>query len=182
MALWDTSNITNLQSIFRACPNFNQPIGSWNTGKVTTLYLSFYGCSVFNQPLNTWNAANVTNLASTFNSCTVFNQDLSSWNESAVTTFDQAFTKAYAFKQNLSTWTPTSGTVFTSMFQNIDLNATGTTTNYDALLNAWGALASLPTGRTFSAGTSKYSAAASGNRLILTTTKGWTIMDGGLGP
>ena len=179
---WNTANVTIMSGVLRNCIAFNQPLNSWNTGKVTTLYTSFYGCAAFNQPLNTWNTANVQNLSSTFDSCTIFNQDLSSWNVSAVTNFKSAFTKAYAFKQNLSSWTPISGTDFSQMFNLVDLNATGTTTNYDALLNAWGSLAGLPTGKSFSANWSKYSTAASGNRLILTTTKGWTITDGGPGP
>ena len=179
---WNTANVTTLKNIFQECINFNQPLNSWDTRKVTELNYAFSECAAFNQPLNNWNSANVINMEYIFSVCTVFNQDLSTWNVNAVTSFRGAFNKAYAFKQNLSSWTPTSATDMTSMFLNIDMNATGTTTNYDALLNSWGAQGSLPSGMTFSGGSSKYSAAASGSRAVLTGTKGWTITDGGLLP
>lgn len=53
--------------------------------------------------------------------------------------------------------------------------------NYNSLLIGWASLgASLQSGVIFDAGTSQYNASAVSARNYLTTTKGWTITDGGL--
>ena len=53
------------------------------------------------------------------------------------------------------------------------------TENYDSLLNRWSSLP-LKNNVTFSAGNSKYSAAASDARVELINNFNWTIVDGGL--
>ena len=179
MALWDTSQVTIATAMFSGCSAFNQPIGSWNTANVNTMSGMFNAATVFNQPVGNWNTANVTNMSGMFNAATAFNQPLDSWNVSKVTGMDQMFTKTYAFKQNLGAWAPLALTNANVMFYSSDMNAPGTTTLYDALLNGWAAQAVL-NNVPFGAGSSKYSAAAADARSHLTTTHGWTIADGGL--
>jgi hypothetical protein len=64
------------------------------------------------------------------------------------------------------------------MLNGTNINETGTTTRYDALLNSWAAQAFQPN-VPFHAGTAKYSAAGSAARDTLVAA-GWTITDGGL--
>lgn len=40
---WNTSNVTNMSSMFQICTFFNQNIGNWNTQKVTTVANMFLG-------------------------------------------------------------------------------------------------------------------------------------------
>ena len=168
-----------MNSMFNAATAFNQPIDSWNVSKVTGMVSMFSGCTLFNQPIGNWNTANVTAMNSMFNGALAFNQPIDSWNVSKVTGMDQMFTKTYAFKQNLGAWAPLALTNANVMFYSSDMNAPGTTTLYDALLNGWAAQAVL-NNVPFGAGSSKYSAAAADARSHLTTTHGWTITDGGL--
>ena len=39
ISLWDTSNVTNMSSMFDGATNFNQDIGNWNTSNVTNMKL-----------------------------------------------------------------------------------------------------------------------------------------------
>jgi hypothetical protein len=66
-------------------------------------------------------------------------------------------------------------TDMTTMFSGTALS----TVNYDALLNGWNALPSLQSSVVFSAGSTKYSAAAAAARAAIISTYGWTITDGG---
>jgi hypothetical protein len=55
--------------------------------------------------------------------------------------------------------------------------ATFSTTNLNAIYNGW---VNVQSSKTISFGTAKYSAAGVAGRNYLTTTKLWTITDGGL--
>jgi surface protein len=58
---WDTSNVTDMFSMFDNAKLFNQPIGSWNTSNVTNMSYMFQNAKLFNQPIGSWNTSNVTN-------------------------------------------------------------------------------------------------------------------------
>ena len=118
MALWDTSNVVNMNSVFTNCSIFNQPIGAWNTSSVINMGSMFSGCSSFNQPLNSWNTAKVTTFSTMFYNCTVFNQPLSNWNTSLSSAFDNMFSYARAFNQDISGWNVSRGGNFSYMFRN----------------------------------------------------------------
>lgn len=147
---------TNLNSMFSGCASLTTAptMALWDTSQVTIATAMFSGCAAFNQPLDSWDVSKVANMG-------------------------QMFTKTYAFKQNLGAWAPLALTDANVMFYSSDMNAPGTTTLYDALLNGWAAQAVL-NNVPFGAGSSKYSAAAADARSHLTTTHGWTITDGGL--
>ncbi len=69
---WDTSNVTNMSSMFQGCTTFNQPL-SWDVRNVIDMSGTFQGCESFNQPLS-WTTTNVTNMSSMFQGCSSFNQ------------------------------------------------------------------------------------------------------------
>lgn len=46
MALWDTSNVTNLSNMFNGAYAFNQDIGGWNVGLVTNMTNMFLGANL----------------------------------------------------------------------------------------------------------------------------------------
>lgn len=197
---WNMPNNTSLSAMFMNAANFNngdpagtssKPLNWSSTSLVTTLASMFSGASRFNQDISGLNTSNVTSMASTLLNARMFDQNISSWNVSKVTSFNSMFNGAVSFKQDLSAWTPSAGTDFTSMFASMNLNAPGTTTNYDNFLLRLAAVNS-QTARSLSGGLSRYSfsglgsAASSTGRAFLTTAtgaspagRGWTIADGG---
>ncbi|WP_434328469.1 BspA family leucine-rich repeat surface protein [Mycoplasma capricolum subsp. capricolum] len=82
---WDTSNVTDMYSMFFNASSFNQNISNWNTSNVTNMKRMFYGADNFNQPIGNWNTSNVTNMEFMFYRADAFNQDISNWNVNNVT-------------------------------------------------------------------------------------------------
>ncbi|WP_434344691.1 BspA family leucine-rich repeat surface protein [Mycoplasma leachii] len=85
---WDTSNITDMWSMFSRAKNFNQDISSWKTSKVKNMGFMFKGAESFNQPIGNWNTSNVTNMEGMFYGANAFDQDISNWNVGNVTKWD----------------------------------------------------------------------------------------------
>jgi len=79
----NTSEITDLSSLFSFNTSFNLDISKWDTSNVTNMRYMFYNSS-FNQALD-WNTSNVITMESMFQDATTFNQDLSAWDISSVT-------------------------------------------------------------------------------------------------
>jgi hypothetical protein len=86
-----------------------------------------------------------------FKNCVAFNQPLitngDKWNVENVILTNEMFYGAVSFKQTIASWRPITCSNMVDMFgpgsttpnaQSVDMNEIGTTTNYDALLNAWG--------------------------------------------
>ena len=91
---WDTSNITNMASMFFQAKAFNQDISNWDTSKVVNMNTMFSGASVFNQDVNT-------------KQVTVNGVTYTAWDVSKVTSFTGMLL----------------GTVFNNTFNNWELNA-----------------------------------------------------------
>jgi hypothetical protein len=88
------------------------------------------------------------------------------------------FSGATAFDQNIGNWDVANVQSFTN-FMKFKTDATFSTTNLNAIYNGWSTQAVQP-GLDITFGTAKYTAAATAGRLVLTGTKLWTIIDGGL--
>jgi len=99
---WDTSNVTNMNTMFYNAQKFNNggsdSIDSWDTGSVTNMSSTFSYAFEFNQPIGSWNTSNVTNMYQMFsmpyyksNQSVPFNQDIGSWDVSNVTNMYQMF-------------------------------------------------------------------------------------------
>jgi trimeric autotransporter adhesin len=87
---WDTSNVTNMSSMFEAAIVFNQPIGNWDTSAVTNMNGMFAGATAFNQDLGAWNISNVTDMTNMLNSSGIdipnYTKTLRGWGNLANTT------------------------------------------------------------------------------------------------
>jgi len=114
-----------------------------------------------------------------FRDASSFTSDLSNWDVSNVTDMGDMFVGVSSFTSDLSNWDVSNVTNMTNMFLNADINETGTTTNYDNLLNGWSAL-TLQNNVSFNGGNSQYSSAGEVGRNILINTYNWTISDAGL--
>jgi len=113
---WDTSNVTNMISMFSGASTFNQPIGGWNTSKVTDMSYMFSGASDFNQPIGGWNTSKVTDMCTMFYRADAFNQPIGGWNTSKVTNMGSMFYLARAFNQPIGDWNTRSVTTMRRMF------------------------------------------------------------------
>lgn len=61
VALWDTSNVISMESMFRGCDSFNQDISVWDTSRVTNMQQMLQDTNVFNQDISGWNVDAVLN-------------------------------------------------------------------------------------------------------------------------
>ena len=174
----NTSAVTDMGNMFTNCTAFNQSVAGFNTAAVTKMSSMFANCTAFNQSVASLNTASVSNMSYMFSGCTAFNQSVASFNTAAATNMYGMFFGCTAFKQSLATFNMAGVSSVDLMCDGCDLNAPGTTANYDATLIAWAAQ-SLVHGLAMYFGTSEYSAGAAATaRGVITGTYGWTITDG----
>lgn len=170
---WDTSNVITMDSMFCCGNPFNQDISGWDTRQVTDMQSMFAYNPAFNQPIGSWDTSQVTDMSQMFRG-SPFNQDISGWDTSQVIDMFSMFENT-PFNQDISSWDVSSVENMEDMF----LDATLSTTNYDALLNGWSGQ-SVQSGVIFNGGNSQYSSVGQVGRDILIDTYGWVITDGGL--
>jgi len=180
---WNTTKVTNMNSMFGGAWTFNQPIGSWNTANVTDMSYMFYGASQFNQPIGLWNTTKVTNMYTMFYNASNFNQPIGFWNTANVTNMESMFSRASAFNQAIGSWNIASITNVYNMLDNSAMDCS----NYSATLIGWNANSNTPNNRNLGATGRQYGSQASAAKanLVLSVAsggKGWTITDGGLNP
>jgi len=129
---WNTSSVTNVNSMFHNATDFKTPINTftttsgdkyWDVSNVTDMGSMFNAIS-FNNSIHDWDVSNVTNMGAMFNYNHAFNQDISNWDVSNVTNVSNMFFEATTFNKIIRNWTINSETVLTEMFG----NATGTAT------------------------------------------------------
>ena len=113
---WDTSDVTDMSTLFSGNKKFNDYIGSWNTSKVTDMNEMFENAQLFNQPLNNWNTSKVTNMNEMFFTARLFNQNIGKWNTSSVTNMNNMFEGVHLFNQSLKSWNTSKVTYMDSMF------------------------------------------------------------------
>jgi surface protein len=199
---WNPASATNFQHMFSGARAFNngdstdaasKPLAWSNTSNVTTMFGMFDGAVRFNQSVAAFDTSNVTTMANMFRYTYRFNQPLNAWNVSKVTTFSSFLEFARSFKQDLSAWTPTAATTFGFFGSGSeDINAPGTTDNYDNLLLRLANVTQLNS-KSLYAGKSRYSyvglgdaAGATGRAHLTAATNAsptpghaWSIGDGG---
>jgi surface protein len=88
---WDTSNVTNMERVFRASTHFDQDLSKWDTSKVTTFRGMFQYCDDFNQDITGWDTSSATDLSEMFDGAATFNQDISGWDTSSVVNTSRMF-------------------------------------------------------------------------------------------
>jgi surface protein len=184
---WDVSNVTNFNDTFKECAAYNNGgvnLNGWDVSSATNMSGMFDQASVFNQAIGDWDTINVTTFSKMFKDAAAFNQDISSWNVENVQSMTSMFQGATSFVQDISAWNPFS-LVTANFFLTNQADTATNTTNYNALLVAWGAHADagdLNASVGIDFGATKYSGApAIDGRLLLTgAPSSWTITDGGV--
>lgn len=79
MRTWNTSRVTDMNSLFQSRAYFNEDLSLWDTSSVTNMYRMFYGASSFNGNLSSWDTSRVTTMRSMFYNSLSFNSDVSTW-------------------------------------------------------------------------------------------------------
>ena len=120
MSNWDTSQVTNMSSMFRNATNFNQDIGNWDTSKVTNTVNMFNSATSFNQNIGGWDTGSLVQASSMFVSAASFNGDISGWNTSKLEEMNGMFNGATAFNGDISGWDTSAVTTMNNMFKNAE--------------------------------------------------------------
>jgi len=75
----DTTQLSNLNGLFKNNTTFNEYIGSWNVSNVIYMEETFMGATSFNRRISKWNISNVINMSNMFNGASSFKKSLVNW-------------------------------------------------------------------------------------------------------
>ena len=114
---WDVSAITDMSSLFRDKPSFNQDLSAWKVSAVTTMKRMFFNASSFDKDISAWNVSAVTTMSYMFFNASSFDKDISAWNVSAVRDMYGMFNRAASFNQDISAWDVSAVTRMMYMFR-----------------------------------------------------------------
>ena len=117
---FNTSNVTNMGSMFRDCSSLaNLDLSSFNTSNVTNMLYMFYNCSSLTSlDLSIFNTSKVTDMSEMFDGCSSLTSlDLSSFNTSNVTNMQSMFSSCTSLTNlSLSNFNTSNVTNMQSMF------------------------------------------------------------------
>ncbi len=98
----DTSNITNMSSMFQGSSSLKEiKLSNFNTSKVTSMQSMFNGCSsLMSLDLSSFDTSKVTNMGSMFNGCnSLTSLELSNFNTNSLTMINNMFTNCSKLKE-----------------------------------------------------------------------------------
>jgi surface protein len=113
---WSVGRVVNMSHAFYNC-DLNLDIGDWDTSQVTNMESMFWAARNFNQPIGRWDTRKVTNMESMFERATAFNQDISGWDTSKVTSMESMFKRATEFNQQIGDWDTRNVDKMSDMFE-----------------------------------------------------------------
>ena len=118
---WDTSNLTDMNDMFRDCEKLaSLDVSSWNTSEVTNMGYMFSGCkSLTSIDVSKWKTDQVTNMSYMLNECNkLASLNLSNWNTSRVTNMQYMFYNCDSLTTigNTSNWNTSNVTNMQYMF------------------------------------------------------------------
>ena len=108
LASWDTSCITNMNSMFYGSVKANPDVSNWDTSSVTDMGHMFYWTSMANPDVSNWDTSSVTDMGYMFYHAVRANPDVSNWNTSSVTDMEVMFWSAFMANPDVSNWDVTS--------------------------------------------------------------------------
>ncbi len=112
----DTSEVDDMESLFKGKAEFNGDIRCWDVSKVATMARMFEGAESFNKDLSYWQPIEVTDMERMFLEATAFNSPLFS-SVGKVQYMNDMFLEAEAFNQDISGWNISSVINTTAMFK-----------------------------------------------------------------
>ncbi len=114
---WDTSQVTDFNSLFSNMREFNANIGLWDTSRVKGTWNTFQNAKAFNQDIGRWNVGSVVNFAWTFQGADSFNANISEWDVQSGKYFGGMFRFAKNFNAPIGEWDMSSSVDTTIMFE-----------------------------------------------------------------
>lgn len=69
----NTSQITDMNTLFSLFADFNGDVSLWDVSNVTSMRSTFAYCSIFNRDISLWDVSNVTDMSFMFYSAINFN-------------------------------------------------------------------------------------------------------------
>jgi surface protein len=114
---WNTSEVTDMNRLFRNAHTFNESIEHWDVSNVTNMVAMFYNTKHFNQDISSWDVSNVTNMSGMFGKAEVFNQPIGNWDVSNVMDMSGMFLNAKTFNQPIDKWDTSNVTKIKRMFE-----------------------------------------------------------------
>lgn len=126
---WDTSNVTDMNWMFKGARNFNQSLEKWNTSNVVDMSGMFANAHEFNGNISAWNTSSVIKMHHMFDDARSFTQDISSWDTSSVEDMHGMFYGAESFNGNINTWDVSKVINMNNMFTHAK--------NFNQALNNW---------------------------------------------
>ncbi|VWL85561.1 BspA family leucine-rich repeat surface protein [Oceanivirga miroungae] len=112
----DTSNVTNMESMFEHTINANPDVSNWNTSNVTNMKNLFNYARNSNPDVTNWDTSNVTDMSYLFYYAEEATPNVSNWNTSSVTTMKEMFTNAVKADPNVTNWDTSNVTDMSGMF------------------------------------------------------------------
>ena len=117
---WNTSKVTSMSSMFSNCKSLTTlDLSNWNTSKVTSNYNMFYNCeSLTTLDLSNFDTSNITDIFGMFSMCSSLTSlNLSNFNTGKVTNMNDMFQKCKSLTTlDLSNWNTSKVTSMGSMF------------------------------------------------------------------
>ena len=118
---FDTSNVTNMDNMFRSCASLTTiDLSSFNTINVTNMHEMFAASGLTTLDLSNFNTTNVTNMSAMFAASSLSILDLSNFNTSNVTNMVEMFASSSSLIElNISNFDLSNSTDFVSIANGI---------------------------------------------------------------
>jgi len=114
---WDTSGVTQMDSLFLGVESFHDDISRWDVSHVTSMQWIFYKSVDFRGDISTWDVSQVSDLTMAFAYARNFRSDVSKWDTSQVKSLWYAFAYSSNVHAIMSHWNTGSVTSMEGTFQ-----------------------------------------------------------------
>lgn len=116
---WNTSNVTNMSSIFAQCSSLTElDLSGWDTSNVTDMCSMFCQSGLTQVDFSGWDTSKVTDMSYMFSDCNLGMVDFSDFDTENVTDMDYMFSDCGAEVLILNSFNTSNVTTMRSMFKN----------------------------------------------------------------
>jgi len=131
---WDTSRVTQMDSLFLGAESFTEDISRWDVSNVKSMQWVFYNSADFGADISLWDVSQVADMTMAFAYAKNFRGDVSMWDTSRVKSLWYAFAYSNDVHANISKWNTGSVTSMQGTFQHSSGLEAGDSLNWDTTL------------------------------------------------